>query len=58
MDTTARISPTLFLGAEASPHAPTVSGAEAWSSLAVIAAGLLTAFVATGAAIWFAATAF
>jgi hypothetical protein len=56
MDNAARISPTLFLGADASPHAPTISGLEAWSSLATIAGALLVAFAGSGWAVWFAAT--
>ena len=56
MENAARISPTLFLGADASPHAPTVSSAEAWSSLAAIAGAIAIAVVGSGWAVWFAAT--
>lgn len=55
MDHAVRISPTLFLGAEASPRAPTVSSLEAWSSLAAIAGGVVAAFAGLGIAVWFVA---
>jgi len=58
MDHAVRISPTLFLGAEASPRAPTVSSAEAWSSLAAIAGVLVIGLAACAGAIWLAATGF
>lgn len=58
MDHAVRISPTLFLGAEASPRAPTVSSAEAWSSLAAIAGVLVIGLAASAGAIWLAATGF
>jgi hypothetical protein len=56
MDNATRISPTLFLGAEASPRAPTVSGLEAWSSLVVMAGLFVVALAGSGWAVWFAAT--
>jgi hypothetical protein len=56
MDNAARISPTLFLGADASPRAPTVSGLEAWSSLVTIAGVFVVALAGSGWAVWFAAT--
>jgi len=56
MDNGARISPTLFLGADASPRAPTVSGLEAWSSLVTIAGVFVVALAGSGWAVWFAAT--
>jgi hypothetical protein len=56
MDNAARISPTLFLGADASPRAPTVSGLEAWSSLVTIAGVFVVALAGSGWAVWFVAT--
>jgi hypothetical protein len=55
MENAARISPTLFLGADASPRAPTVSSLEAWSSFAAIAGMLVATFSGLGTAVWLVA---
>jgi hypothetical protein len=44
MENALRISPTLAVGADASPRAPTVTSAEAWGSLAAIAGMVLAVF--------------
>ena len=56
MENAARISPTLFLGADASPRAPTVSSIEAWGSLAAIAGAFAIALAGSAWTVWFAAT--
>lgn len=57
MENAARISPTLFLGADASPRAPTVSSLEAWGSLAAIAGAFAIALAGSAwTVVWFAAT--
>ncbi len=55
MEHTARISPTLFLGADASPSAPTVSSTEAWGSFAAIAGVVIATFSGLGTAVWLVA---
>jgi hypothetical protein len=50
-----RISPTLAIGADASPCAPTVSLAEAWGSLAAIAGMVLAVFSGLGTSAWLVA---
>jgi len=52
MDHALRISPTLALGADASPRAPTVSSAEAWGSLTAIIGLVLAVFSGLGTAAW------
>jgi len=52
MDNALRISPTLALGADASPRAPTVSRAEAWGSLTAIAGMIIAVFSGLGTAVW------
>ena len=55
MDNALRISPTLAIGADASPCAPTVSLAEAWGSLAAIAGMVLAVFSGLGTSAWLVA---
>jgi hypothetical protein len=55
MENELRISSTLFLGADANPRAPTVSGAEAWGSFAAIAGMLIATFSGIGTAAWLVA---
>ncbi len=55
MENAARISPTLFLGVDASPRAPTVSSLEAWGSLAAIVGMVLAVFSGLGTTAWLVA---
>ena len=55
MENAARISPTLFLGVDATPSAPTVSSLEAWGSLAAIAGIVLAVFSGLGTTAWLVA---
>jgi|LauGreDrversion2_5_1035112.scaffolds.fasta_scaffold313194_2 hypothetical protein len=56
MDNALRISPTLAIGADASPCAPTVSLAEAWGSLAaIVGMVLLVVFSGLGTSAWLVA---
>jgi len=55
MDNALRISPTLAIGADASPRAPTVSLTEAWGSLAAIAGMVLAVFSGLGTSAWLVA---
>jgi len=55
MDSALRISPTLAIGADASPCAPTVRLTEAWGSLAAIAGMVLAVFSGLGTSAWIVA---
>jgi hypothetical protein len=55
MDTALRISPTLAIGADASPRAPTVTLTEAWGSLAAIAGVVLALCSGLGTTAWLVA---